>query len=242
MRVKLVEIKGQKLSCPDSATFQHSIVHRNVGEEEADPTLETAIEYAGALGVIIFDKSCCLRDLTEAQVGRNQFTMDVAVNWLDERIDEVDRRADHASKQLSTLEGKVTNMEEGYRELLALGWEQVETSAWSCWALVSLATVVVAQQQKILQVEERINVMREMILALEHTQENPIMVEDGSDDEMAVSNQVELKMEENKVAILIPPPGWLVPIEDMVQVLLDELVGTQITFDLADEDCPPSYE
>ena len=61
------------------AAFQHSIVHRNFGEEEANPVLETAIEYAGALGTIVFDESCCLQDLTEAQMGRNQFTMDVVV-------------------------------------------------------------------------------------------------------------------------------------------------------------------
>ena len=60
--------------------------------------------------------------------------------------------------------------------------------------------------------------------------------------EMAVSDGVELEVEENKVAIPIPPPGRLVPIKDMVQGLPDELVGTQIAFDLADEDHPPSYE
>ena len=90
--------------------------------------LETAMECAGALGVVIFDKSCCLHDLTEAQVGRNQFVMDVVVDRLDERIDKVDRRADEASERLLALEGKVTDMEDGYKELLALGWEQVETS------------------------------------------------------------------------------------------------------------------
>ena len=51
-----------------------------MGKEEADPTLETAMEYARALGTIIFDESCHLHDLTEAQVGRNQFTMDVVVS------------------------------------------------------------------------------------------------------------------------------------------------------------------
>ena len=48
---------------------------------------------------------------------------------LDERIDKVDGRADHASEQLSALEGKMTNMEAGYTELLALGREQVKMSA-----------------------------------------------------------------------------------------------------------------
>ena len=83
--------------------------------------------------------------------------------------------------------------------------------------------------------------MREMILALEHTQANPIVVDE---EEMAVSvgSGEELEVEENEVAIPIPVPGRLVPIEDEVQVLPNELVGTQITFELADEDRPPSYK
>ena len=81
----LSQVARHKLSCHQLdpyqwAAFQHSIVQGNMGEEEADPTLETAMEYAGALGTIIFDKSCHLCDLMEAQVGRNQFTMDVAVD------------------------------------------------------------------------------------------------------------------------------------------------------------------
>ena len=86
------------------------------------------MEYAGALGTIIFDESCRLRDLTEAQVGRNQFAIDVVVDRLDERINEVDGRVDHASEHLLALEGKVMDMEAGYTELLALGQEQTETS------------------------------------------------------------------------------------------------------------------
>ena len=51
--------------------FHHSIVHHNMGKEEADPILEFAMEYTGALGTIMFDESYHLCDLTEAQVGRN---------------------------------------------------------------------------------------------------------------------------------------------------------------------------
>ena len=43
-------------------------------------------------------------------------------------------------------------------------------------------------------------------------------------------------------AVPIPVPGRLVPIEEAVQELPDELVGTQITFELAEEDHPPEYE
>ena len=83
--------------------------------------MELAMEYSGALSTIVFDESCRLRDLTEAQVRRNQFTMDVAVDQLDGEVD-------HASKRISALEGKVVDLEAGYTELLALGREQVETS------------------------------------------------------------------------------------------------------------------
>ena len=205
-----------------------------MGEEEADPTLELAMEYAGALGTIIFDKLCHLRNLTEAQVGRNQFAMDIAVDRLDGEVD-------HASERISVLEGKVVDLEAGYTELLALGWEQVETSTWAAQGLGQLATAVLAQQAKIRSMDKRMDAMQEMILALEHTQVNPIVVDE---DEMVVSkgSREELEVEENEVAIPVPIPGRLVPIEVKVQVLPDELVGTQIAFELANKDCPPLYE
>ena len=40
------------------AAFRRGIIRYNTGKEEANPTLELAMEYAGALGTIIFDKSC----------------------------------------------------------------------------------------------------------------------------------------------------------------------------------------
>ena len=102
------------------------------------------MEYASALGTIIFDESCCLCDLMEAQVGHNQFAMDVAVDRLDDKIDEVDGRVDQVSEQLSVLEGQVTDMEEGYRELLALGQEQTVMSVWACRAITALSTITMA--------------------------------------------------------------------------------------------------
>ena len=51
-----------------------------------------------------------------------------------------------------------------------------------------------------------------------------------------------MEVEENEVAVPIPVPGQLVPIKEEIQVLPDELVGTQVTFELAKEDRPPSYK
>ena len=216
------------------AAFHHGIICHNTGEEELNPVLELAMEYTGALSTIVFDESCRLRNLTEAQAGRNQFTMDMAVDWLD-------GEADHVAERISALEDKVTDLEAGYTELLALGREQVEMSTRAARGLGQLVTVVLAQQAKIRSMEERMDAMREMILALEHTQANSIVVDEETVVVESESGE-ELEIEENKVAIPVPPVGRLVPIKEAVQVLPDNLVGTQIAFELAKEDCPPSYE
>ena len=192
------------------------------------------MEYAGALGTIIFDESCRLHDLTEAQVGRNQFAMDVVVDWLD-------GEADHAAERIRVLEDKVADLEAGYTKLLALGWEQVETSTQAVQGLGQLATAVLVQQAKIRFMEGRMDAMREMILGLEHMAVNPIMVNEETVVAESESGE-ELEVEENEVAIPIPILGRLVPIKEAIQVLPDDLVGTQITFELAEEDRPPSYE
>ena len=137
-------------------------------------------------------------------------------------------------------------MEEGYHELLALGWEQTAMLVRACRAIAALSTITMVQQDqvtalraRVTQAEEKIDAMREMILVLEHNQENPIVVDN---EETAVSEGEELEVEENEVVVPVPVPGRLVPIEDTVQVLPDELVGTQIVFELANKDCPPLYE
>ena len=218
------------------AAFRRGIVRYNTGEEEWDPTLELAMEYAGALGTIVFDESCRLRDLTEAQIGRNQYSTDVELEWLD-------GEADHAAERIGALEDKEADMEHSLNALLELGREQMEASTRAAWGLGQLATCVLAQQNKIRVMEERMDAMQEMILGLEHTAVNPIVVdEEETVVEVESSSGEELEIEENEVAVPIPVPGRLMPIEEVIQVLPDKLVGTQVAFELAEEDRPPSYE
>ena len=217
------------------ATFRRNIVRYNTGKEETNPTLELAMEYAGALSTIVFDESCRLRDLTERQVGQNQFVVDVAV-------DRLDGEADHAVEQIGALEDKMADVEHGLNGLLELGQEQTEMSTRMAQGLGQLATCVLAQQNKIRAMEEHMDAMRKMILALEHTAANPIVVDE---EETVVENsesREEVEIEENEVAVPILILSRLVLIEEAVQELPDELVGTQIAFELAKEDHPPSYE
>ena len=65
-QVARCKLAHHRLDPYQHATFHRSIICHNTGEEETDPTLELAMEYASALGTIIFDKLCRLRDLTEA--------------------------------------------------------------------------------------------------------------------------------------------------------------------------------
>ena len=134
-------------------------------------------------------------------------------------------------------------MERSLNALLELGWEQTEASTHVARGLGQLATCVLAQQNKIRAMEERMDAMREMILGLEHMAANLIVVdEEETVVEARSSSGEELEVEENEIAVPIPVPGRLVPIEEEFQVLPDELVGTQVAFELAEEDCPPSYE
>ena len=79
------------------------------------------MEYAGALGVIVFDKSCRLRDLTEAQIGRNQYLTDM-------ELEHLDGEADHAVERIGALEDKGADMERSLNALLELGREQTGAS------------------------------------------------------------------------------------------------------------------
>ena len=193
------------------------------------------MEYAGALGTIVFDESCHLRDLTEAQIGHNQYATDV-------ELERLDGEADHVAERIGALEDKEADMECSLHTLLELGREQTEASTRAARGLGQLATCVFAQQNKIRAMEERMDAMREMILGLEHTAANPIVVDEETVVEAGSSSREELEIEENEVAVPIPVPGRLVPIEEEVQVLPDELVGTQVAFELAEEDHPPSYD
>ena len=206
-------VARRKLACHHLDPYQHAafrrgIVHHNTGEEEVNPTLELAMEYTGALGTIIFDESCHLPDLTEAQVGRNQFAIDIAV-------DRLDREVDHAAEHIGALEDKEANTECSLNVLLELGREQTEASTHAACGLGQLATCVLAQQNKIRAMEERMDAMREMILGLEHMAVNPIVV---NEEEMVVeagsSSGEELEVEENEVVVPILVPGRLVPIKE----------------------------
>ena len=126
--------------------------------------------------------------------------------------------------------------------LLELGREQMEASTQAAQGLGQLATCVLAQQNKIRAMEERMDTMQEMILGLEHSAANPIVV-DKEETAMAEDrSEEEIEIEENKVAVPIPVLGRLVPIKEAVQELPNKLVGTQIAFELAKEDQPLMYE
>ena len=146
-RVACRKLARHHLDPYQRAAFRRGIIHHNTGEEEANPTLELAMEYAGALGTIIFDESCRLQDLTEAQVGRNQFAVDVAV-------DRLDGEADHATERIGVLEDRGADVERSLTALLELGREQTETSTRAARGLGQLATCVLAQQNKIRAMEE----------------------------------------------------------------------------------------
>ena len=158
-------------------------------------------------------------------------------------LERLDGEVDHTTERIGALEDRLADTERSLNMLLELSREQTEASTRVACGLGQLATCVLAQQNKIRAMEERMDAMREMILGLEHMAANPIVVdEEETVVEAGSSSGEELEIEENEVVVPIPMPGQLVPIEEEVQVLPDELVSTQIAFELAKEDRPPLYE
>ena len=47
-------------------------------------------------------------------------------------------------------------MEEGYRKLLALGWEQTATLVWACRAIAALSTIMTVQQEQVTALRARV--------------------------------------------------------------------------------------
>ena len=123
-------------------------------------------------------------------------------------MDHLDGEADHAMECIGALEDKEADMEHSLNALLELGWEQTEASTRAARGLGQLATCMLAQQNKIRAMEERMDTMWEMILGLEHTAANPIIVdEDKTVVEAGSSLGEELEVEENEVAVPILVPG-----------------------------------
>ena len=122
-RVACRKLARHHLDPYQCAAFYCGIIRHNTGKEETNPTLELAMEYTSALGTIIFDESCHLWDLTEAQIRRNQFAVDVAV-------DRLDGEADHAAERIGVLEDRQADTEHSLNALLELGQEQMEASHW----------------------------------------------------------------------------------------------------------------
>ena len=110
----------------------------------------------------------------------------------------------------------MAEVEQGLSGLLELGWEQMEMSTQMARGLGQLATCVLAQQNKIRAMEEHMDVMREMILGLEHTAANPIIMDEEETVVGGSESGEELETKENEVAVPILVPGRLIPIEEAV--------------------------
>ena len=105
-------------------------------------------------------------------------------------------------------------LEERARLLSELLTDLVTGQAQIVRILTRMSVVMDTVMERINRHWERIGWAEEQILVLEHGWDNPIMVDDDSNEETVVSNGESVEIEENKVAIPIPPPGHLVLIKD----------------------------
>ena len=101
-----------KLNCYTLDPYQHAFLKRGlskrcVGEDEPLGLLEQAMEYMAAIGVMVFDESCCLCNLTECQVGSNQVVAEMALEQVDMKVDQVIEKMGELEAWVGDLVGMV---------------------------------------------------------------------------------------------------------------------------------------
>ena len=102
-----------KLNCYTLDLYQHAFLKRglnkrHVGEDKPLGLLEQAMEYVAAVSVTVFDESCRLCDLTECQVGSNQVAVEMVLEKVDMKVNQVVEKTGELEAQVEDLVGMVT--------------------------------------------------------------------------------------------------------------------------------------
>ena len=181
--------------------YQHAFLKRGLskqhaGEDKLLGLLEQAMEYAAAVGVTVFYELCRLCDLTECQVGSNQVVVEMT-------LEKVNMKVDQAVEKMGELEAWVENLSGQVLMLQDMVLRMNEEQAWL--VRINISTTE-ALHQSLVQIGNLVT----RVAVLEHGPWNPVVIDDNSNGETVVTD--EMVREENEVLIPIPPPGQLVEI------------------------------
>jgi len=155
-------VARRKLDRLVTGLYQRALLRRGVttkvdAEDEREPVLQKAMEYAGAVGTMVMDELAYVHEQTEAGMG-------TAMNGIEWEVTRVEDRVSEHETLIEEIQGDVTNLITGAR---------------------TSANIEDALRIEVTGLRHLVSQLLRRVTALEGRQEHPIEVEDSSDEEEA---------------------------------------------------------
>ena len=155
-------VAGRKLHWMETGPYQRALLHRGVttkvdAEDEKVPVLQQAMEYAGAVGMMVMDELAYVHKQGETGMG-------MAMNGIEREVTRVEDRVSEHETLIEEVQGDIGNLIAG-----------AQTSA----------NIEDALRIEVTGLRHLVSQLLRWVTALEGRQEHPIEVEDDSDEEEA---------------------------------------------------------
>jgi len=161
-------VARRKLDRLATGPYQRALLRRGVttkvdAEDEREPILQKAMEYAGAVGTMVMDELAYVHERTEAGMG-------TAMNGIEREVTRVEDRVSEHETLIEEVQGDVTNLIAGAR---------------------TSANIEDALRIEVTGLRHLVSQLLRRVTALEGRQEHPIEVEDDLDEEAGESSEDE---------------------------------------------------
>jgi len=155
-------VARRKLDRLATGPYQRALLRRGVTtkvdvEDEREPILQKAMEYAGAVGTMVMDELAYVHENTERGMG-------TAMNGIEREVTRVEDRVSEHETLIEEVQGDVTNLIAGAR---------------------TSANIEDTLRIEVTGLRHLVSQLLRRVTALEGRQEHPIEVEDDSDEEEA---------------------------------------------------------
>jgi len=155
-------VSRRKLNQLETGPYQRALLRRGVTkkvdvEDKRVPVLQQAMEYAGAVGMMVMDEVAYVHERTERGMG-------TAMNGIKREVTRVEDRVSEHETLIEEVQGDITNLIAGAR---------------------TSANIKDALRIEVTGLRHLVSQLLRRVTALEGRQEHPIEVEDEEDEEEA---------------------------------------------------------
>jgi len=209
-------VSRRKLDRIKTSPYQQALLRRGIttkvdAEDERVPVLQQAMEYAGAMGTMVFNEVAYINGQTESGLGR-------AINGVEREVTRVDDAVVEHMMLIAEVQGDVENLITRDRRRI---------------------NVEDALQTQVTGLHHLVSQLLRWVTALEGRQEHPIEVEDDLEEEEEESEEDE-EMDPILVpgpSVV----GRLVPIEEDLVEETDSEIEEGLVIEIAAMDPAPAY-